>query len=59
MSTNEERLHQGVRDNNREVVETLLKSGVSANCVYYGITPLLVAIDKGKYYGNFCLSRTT
>lgn len=49
MMTLEEKLHVALRENNRHAIEELvLKSGVSVNCLYYGMTPLLVAIAKGK-----------
>ena len=47
MSSQEEKLHEAVRSNDRQTLEELLSRGVSPDCVYYGTTPLLVAIEKG------------
>ena len=49
MNTKEEQLHMAIRNGDRNRVEELLnKDHVDINCVYYGMTPLLVAISKSK-----------
>lgn len=50
MMTKEQQLHKNIRENNKEDAEKLLNRGTSINCVYYGMTPLLVAISQGKNY---------
>ena len=50
MSTNEERLHLAIRDNDRKGVEKFLAMGVSADSIYYGMSPLLVSISTGRYF---------
>ena len=53
MSTKEEKLHVKIRENNQEEVKLFLNEGVNVNCIYYGMTPLLVAVGKGKLINMF------
>ena len=47
MATPEQQLHKAVRGNDMKMVETLLTSGVDINCLFYGWTPLQLAIENG------------
>lgn len=40
-------MHKAVRENNTAQVENLLKGGASINCLFYGWTPLILAVKKG------------
>ncbi|KAL3880955.1 hypothetical protein ACJMK2_033157 [Sinanodonta woodiana] len=43
----QQQLHLAVRENDTAKIEELLKSGVDINCLFYGWTPLQVAINQG------------
>ncbi len=48
MSTPVEKLHIAIRENDLNKVSDMQSSGVDINGIYYGMTPLLVAISTGK-----------
>ena len=48
MATPDQQLHQAVRSNDMKTVESLLAKGVEINCLFYGWTPLQLAIENGK-----------
>jgi len=43
-----ELLHHAVRSNDRDALCKLYSKGADLNCVYYGTTPLISAIENGK-----------
>ena len=47
--SDEQKLHACVRNKDIEGMEALLAAGTDVDCVYYGMTPLMVAIDVGEY----------
>ncbi|GFS22592.1 ankyrin repeat-containing protein [Elysia marginata] len=47
MATPDQKLHKAVRENDIKLVETFLNSGVDINCLFYGWTPLQLAIENG------------
>jgi hypothetical protein len=52
----EQRLHKALRENNRIQVEDLLiEEKVNINGLYYGMTPLLVAVSKGNKVSSISL----
>ncbi|RUS89533.1 hypothetical protein EGW08_002721, partial [Elysia chlorotica] len=47
MATPDQKLHKAVRENDMTTVVSLLNSGVNINCLFYGWTPLQLAIENG------------
>lgn len=47
MASGEQHLHLSVRENDKEKLGELLGAGVDINCLFYGWTPLQVAIQEG------------
>lgn len=47
MANDEQQLHLAVRNRDKEKIERLITSGVDINCMFYGWTPLQLAIQKG------------
>jgi len=47
-SITKEYLHGFVRKNNLKAVENLIQSEVDVNMMYYGWTPLQLAVNQGK-----------
>ncbi|XP_064637361.1 putative ankyrin repeat protein RF_0381 [Lineus longissimus] len=43
----EQLLHKAVRSNDQEMVDKLLNDGVDTDCLFYGWTPLMVAVKSG------------
>ncbi|CAG2203696.1 unnamed protein product [Mytilus edulis] len=48
MASGEQHLHLSVRENDKEKLGELLGAGVDINCLFYGWTPLQVAIQEGN-----------
>ena len=48
MGSQEQDLHIAVRKGDTSSVEKLLSSGTNINCLFYGWTPLQLAVDIGK-----------
>lgn len=48
MATPEQHLHLSIRENDQEKLQELLDAGVDINCVFYGWTPLQVAIQQSE-----------
>lgn len=49
MANFEQQLHLAVRNGDREKIEKLLDKGVDVNCLFYGWTPLQLALQKGRF----------
>ncbi|XP_022327271.2 uncharacterized protein LOC111126729 [Crassostrea virginica] len=47
MANDEQKLHLAVRNQDKESIERLLDSGVDVNCMFYGWTPLQLALQRG------------
>lgn len=48
MGSQEQDLHIAVRKGDASSVEKLLSIGTNINCLFYGWTPLQLAVDVGK-----------